>query len=120
MNKIQSYKDLMVWQKAMELVKLTYDLIKALPNEERFALADQMRRSAISVPSNIAEGFERGSPKEYLRFLSIAKGSKSELMTQVEICKMLGYKKNTNEIEQIGDEIGKMLNTIIKKLTPNA
>lgn len=102
----------------MTLVKQVYDIINKLPCTERYALADQMRRSAISIPSNIAEGYERNSTKEYIQFLSIANGSKAELMTQIEICKTLNYIQNTQEIENLGNEIGKMLNTIIKKLTP--
>lgn len=114
---VQSYKDLLVWQKAMQLVKVTYQMIDKLPNEERFALADQMRRSAVSIPSNIAEGASRNSSKEFIKFLSIANGSKSELMTQFEICKMLGYIENIEEVLVLGDEVGKMLNALIKKLS---
>ena len=73
----------------MELVKQVYGIINELPKEEKYALSDQMRRSVVSIPSNIAEGYERNSTKDYLRFLSIANGSKAELMTQLEICRML-------------------------------
>ena len=114
--KAKSYKELLVWQKAMELVKETYKLISFLPKEENYALADQMRRSVVSIPSNIAEGFERQSTKEYIHFLSIANGSKAELITQVEICKMLGYVENITQIENLCEEIGKMLNATIKTL----
>ncbi len=74
---IKDFKDLIVWQKAMELVVEVYNLVKKLPKEELFALSDQMRRSAISIPSNIAEGQGRNSTKEYIHFLAIAKGSKT-------------------------------------------
>ena len=119
MKKVESYRDLLVWQKSMELVGAIYELIGKLPKEERFALTDQMRRSAISIPSNIAEGYERNSTKDYLRFLSIAKGSKAELSTQLDICKMLGYAGDIESAQALCTEIGKMLNSIIKKLTTN-
>ena len=115
--KAKSYKELLVWNKAMDLVKEIYKLISVLPKEENYALADQMRRSVVSIPSNIAEGYERESTKEYIHFLSIANGSKSELMTQLEICKMLGYVDDITKTESLCDEIGKMLNKTIKTLT---
>lgn len=114
--KLNSYRDLIVWQKAMELVKETYSIISVLPKEEKYALADQMRRCVISIPSNIAEGYERNSSKEYTHFLSIAQGSKAELITQLEICKMLGYVEDVSPIIALCDEIGKMINSIIKKI----
>jgi four helix bundle protein len=114
--KLNSFKDLIVWQKAMELVKQTYILIEKLPQIERFALADQMRRSAVSIPSNIAEGYERNSTKEYINFLSIANGSKSELITQLELCVMLGYVQDVTDLLNLCDEVGKMINTLIAKL----
>jgi len=75
MSTIKDYKDLIVWQKAMDLAEEVYRLVKKLPKEELFALSDQIRRAVISIPSNIAEGHERNSIKEYYQFLSIAKGS---------------------------------------------
>lgn len=114
--KLNSYRDLIVWQKAMELVKKTYAIIAILPKEEKYALADQMRRCVVSIPSNIAEGYERNSSKEYVHFLSIANGSKAELVTQLEICKMLGYANDITEIVSLCDEIGKIINSIIKKI----
>ena len=116
MMKLNSYRDLIVWQKAMELVKKTYAIIAILPKEEKYALADQMRRCVVSIPSNIAEGYERNSSKEYVHFLSIANGSKAELVTQLEICKMLGYVNDITEIVSLCDEIGKIINSIIKKI----
>ena len=113
---MNSFRELIVWQKSMELVRQTYIIIERLPREEKYALADQMRRSVVSIPSNIAEGYERVSSKEYIHFLSIANGSKAELMTQFEICKMLGYAEDFATVNQLCDEIGKMLNSIIKKL----
>ena len=80
-----SYKDLVVWQKAMDLVDETYRLVKALPREELFALSNQLRRSAVSVPSNIAEGHGRHTKREFAQFLSIARGSVFEVETQLYI-----------------------------------
>lgn len=119
---MEKYQDLIVWQKAMELVKQIYSLTGMIPEKGNFALIDQMRRAAISIPSNIAEGYERNSTKDYVRFLNIANGSKAELLTQVEICKMLDLvptadKDYPDEVIGVIDEIGKMLNAIIKKLT---
>jgi four helix bundle protein len=88
--KKNSYQDLVVWQKGIELSIETIQLIKRLPKEEMFALAQQMRRAAVSIPSNIAEGQERSSPKEFSHFLHIARGSKAELETQYIICMKAG------------------------------
>lgn len=113
---MQNYRDLIVWQKSMELVKLTYQAINKLPLEERFALSDQMRRSVVSIPSNIAEGYERKNTKEYIHFLLIASASRAELTTQLEICKMLGYLDDISELLSRCNEIGKIINSIIKGL----
>lgn len=85
------FKDLRVWQYSMDIAVEIYELIKLLPNEERFAMADQIRRCAISIPSNIAEGQARKSDKEFLSFLSISRGSIAELSTQLILCGRLGY-----------------------------
>ncbi len=114
---MNDYRDLIVWQKSMDLVKDIYEVINELPKEEKFALADQMRRSAISIPSNIAEGYERKSTKEYIHFLLIANASRAELATQLELCKMLNYMEDIDEILSQCNEIAKMINTIIKKLS---
>ena len=79
----KSYRELIVWQKSMELAEKVYLLVKALPKEETYALSDQMRRAAVSIPSNIAEGHARQSQKEFLQFLCIARGSRAELETQL-------------------------------------
>ena len=116
---INSYKDLKVWQKSMILVTEIYRIVKYLPKEETFALSDQMRRAAVSIPSNIAEGQARPNRNDYLNFLSIAKGSNAELQTQCLICVNLGFIKN-EEIQNalsLSDEIGKMLSTLITKLS---
>ena len=113
-----SYKDLLVWQKSMELVKEVYRLCKLLPKEETYALSDQMRRAAVSIPSNIAEGKNRNPIKEYKHFLSIAKGSTAELETQLIICNRLNYigEEETADALRLCDEIGKMLYSLMSKL----
>lgn len=105
----QGYQSLTVWQKAMELAREVYTLTKHLPANEQFALSDQMRRAAISVPSNIAEGFRRGSKKEYAHFVSIAHGSLSELETQILLAKDLFPKLECKKALEISDEVGRML-----------
>ena len=118
---LYNFKDLIVWQKAMQIVKVVYMLVRKLPKEETYSLSDQMRRAAVSIPSNIAEGNERRSRKEYINFLSIAKGSKAELQTQLLICVDIGYLSESDifEVNKLLDEVGKMLNTMINKLLPN-
>ena len=116
--KIQSYKDLIVWQKAMLLVEIVYNLTRILPKEELFSMTNQIRRAAISVPSNIAEGFGRQSKKEYQQFLSIANGSVCEIETQLLLCVRIGYleEENTKEAFNLLSEIGKMIIAIKQKL----
>ena len=118
MAKVSSYRDLIVWQKAMDMTESLYRIVKKLPKEETYALGDQMRRAAISIPSNIAEGFGRNSKKEYLQFLYIANGSVSELETQLMLCVRINYLKES-EIQSILtllSEIGTIIMTITKKL----
>ena len=110
-----SYRDLIVWQKSMELAKETYLLTKIFPKEELYGLISQMRRCAVSVPSNIAEGKGRGSDKEFIRFLRISLGSLYELNTQLELSHNLNYTKNTDTIFDLSFEIEKMLNALIAK-----
>ena len=99
----------------MQLVKEVYSVLDFLPSQEKFALSDQIRRAVVSIPSNIAEGYARNSDKEFLQFLYIARGSKAELETQLEIAEMLGYlsRNQLNEINAISEEVGKMLNKLI-------
>lgn len=113
---IKSYKDLDVWKKSIELVKEIYILVKYLPKEETYALSDQIRRSAISIPSNIAEGSGRNGTKEYLQFLYIALGSLCELETQIIISKEIGYINNTEKLEDNMTTIKKMINSMITSL----
>ena len=102
----------------MELAEEVYRLVKKLPKEELFALSDQIRRAVISIPSNIAEGYERNSTKEYIHFLSIAKGSKAELETQLLLCTKIHYLNNSDIEKSISliQEIGKMINSLQKHL----
>lgn len=115
---LQSYKDFKVWQKAMDLTVEIYKLVKLLPKEETYALSDQMRRAVVSIPSNIAEGQGRNHTKEFINFLSIARGSNSELETQLQICVKLNYitEKEIENALKLCEEVGKMLSTLIKKL----
>jgi len=112
-----NYKKLIVWRKSMVLVRETYLLTNKFPKEELYGLTSQVRRSVVSIPSNIAEGSLRGSNKEFNRFLSISFGSGGELETQLEIAKMLQYAEVDDyiSVESLLVEVMKMLNTIINK-----
>ena len=115
---LRSFRDLIVWQKAMQLARETYCLVKLLPIEERYALSDQMRRAAVSIPSNIAEGQSRNTKKEFIQFLHIAKGSNSELMTQFLLCLDFEYlqKEETQKAMNLCTEIDGLLGGLIKSL----
>jgi four helix bundle protein len=118
MSVIKSYKDLFIWQKSMLLVMNIYEITRDFPNSEIYGLTSQLRRSAISIPSNIAEGYGRKSTNDYKRFLQIAVGSLYELQTQIEIAfnlKYLGEQKH-QEIIDLSIEIDKMLYSIIQKI----
>ncbi len=116
MSKIESYKDLIVWQKAISLVEEIYLQTSFLPKEELYGLSSQMRRCAVSIPSNIAEGYRRRSTGDYARFLSIADGSAAELETQLIIANKIYKNINLEKSFSILEEIQKILFTIIKKL----
>jgi four helix bundle protein len=115
---IHSYKELIVWQRSIELVVSIYELTDKFPKEEIFGLTSQIRRSAVSIPSNIAEGRSRGTRADYLHFLRISYGSGAELETQLEISKKLLKTKvlNYNKVSALLDEIMRMLNVMISKL----
>ena|SRR3989344_1396322 len=115
---IQSHKELIVWQKAVELATQTYLLTEQFPKEELYGLTSQMRRASVSVASNIAEGKNRGTRKDFVQFLRMSKGSLAELETQIEIAKKIKNLSalNYNDLEILISEIGKILNVIIKKL----
>ena len=119
---VSSFQELKVWQKGMDLVEAVYEVVKQLPAEERFELGSQMRRAAVSIPSNIAEGQERYSDNEFATFLSVARGSSAELQTQLMICVRVGYLKNS-DVDGILDllrEISRMLSGLINKLKAQA
>lgn len=118
MSKVPSHRDLVVWQKAMDLTVMVYDLAKLLPSDERFAMASQMTRAAVSVPANIAEGKGRGTPREYVQFLRVARGSLMELDTYIELIDRLGYASATvtAPIHDLIAQIGKMLSAMRTRL----
>jgi four helix bundle protein len=115
---MNNYKELDVWKKSIDIVEQVYSLTKNFPSDERFVLVSQIQRSAISIPSNIAEGWGRGSTSEYLYFLRIAKGSLLELETQSSIAERLKYitTEQAKDLYLRIDIIGKMLNNLIKSL----
>ena len=118
MKKVNSYRDLIVWQKAMDLVQLSYQLSAQLPKEEIYGLTSQIRRASVSIPANIAEGKGRKHLKEYIHHLSIANGSLMELETHWLIAVRLGYieEKKIENLMNLSAEIGRMLQTIMNKL----
>ena len=115
---MKNYRELIVWQKAMDLVEEIYRITEFLPNEEKFGLSLQLKRAAVSIPSNIAEGFERNTTKDYIKFLSIAKASRAEVETQLYICKRLEFLTD-EEIKkslEICDEIKRIIIAMFKNL----
>ena len=117
MNSEPLYKELIVWQKSMEFVDWVYAMLKTFPREENYRLCDQLARAVVSIPSNIAEGNGRNSKSDFARFLSIARGSLYETMTQLEIAKRQGYINDLTQAEEYANSIRKMLNSLITKLT---
>ena len=114
----QGYRDLIVWQQAMDVAVETYRLTSAFPKDEMFGLTSQMRRAAVSIASNIAEGEGRKSKNEFSHFLGIALGSKSELETQIVLSERVNLLKSseTELIKKSLDDIGKMLTALRRKL----
>ena len=110
---MKSHKDLDVWKKSMEMVANIYRLTRQFPNEEQFGLTAQIRRSAISIPSNIAEGAGRNSDKEFMQFLYIALGSASEVETQLLIAEKLGFMESVGTFQNEIADIRKMLTGLI-------
>jgi len=121
-SNVQSYKDLVVWQKSMDLVFEIYRITKQYPREEIFGLTSQSKRSAVSIPSNIAEGSRRSSRKDYRIFLIRAFGSGAELETQILIAKGLPLGKSISFelVDSLLNEVMKMLNVMINKLGQRA
>lgn len=118
MSNIKSYRDLIIWQKAVVLVTKIYTVTGTFPSSEIYGLTNQLRRCAVSIPSNVAEGYGRNSTADYKRFLQIAVGSLYELQTQVEIAFNLTYvsKDQYDELTGLSTEIDKMIYSIIQKL----
>jgi four helix bundle protein len=115
---VQSFRDLVVWQRAMQLAVAIYRLTKDFPREELYGLTSQIRRAAVSIPSNIAEGQGRQSTGEFKNFIGIARGSNFELQTQLEIARALqmGDAKLLEEAESLSHEVGKMLYGMLESL----
>ncbi len=113
------YKDLNVWKESLELVEIIYNFTKHFPKEEIYGLSFQMKRAAISIPSNIAEGANRNTKKEFVQFLYIALGSASELETHIYIAKKLGFLKDIENILLKLTKIRKMINALINSMKNN-
>lgn len=113
----QHYKQLLVWQKAMVLVTRVYEVTRSFPREEMYGLTVQIRRAAVSVPSNIAEGQARSTTGEFKHFIGIAKGSLAELDTQLLIAQNLGYLPEADDLFDKLAEVGRMLSGLVSSLT---
>ena len=118
-KKVESYQDLQVWQKAMDLVLECYRVTQRFPSNEQFGLTAQLKRAAVSVPANIAEGFGRWHRKEFVRFLLTANGSLKEVETHLIISQRLGFLQKADLETTLGlsQEIGKMLASLRQKLS---
>jgi four helix bundle protein len=116
---VKTYRDLIVWQKSMAMVTEIYKVTQSFPRREDYGITSQIRRCAVSIPSNIAEGYGRHSRNEYIRFLQIALGSLFELQTQLEIAANLGYlkKEEFDVLYESTREVERMLSVLIKRLT---
>ena len=113
---IKSYKELTVWQKSMDLVEVCYEIAEELPKRETYALGNQIIRAAVSIPSNIAEGYRRNGRAEYVQFCGIASGSAAELETQLLIARRIYKIDNTSNALTLIIEVQKMLYALIKRL----
>jgi four helix bundle protein len=115
---VRSYTDLNVWKASMELVCEVYEVTRNFPDSERYGLTSQMRRCAVSVPSNIAEGWSRNSAGSFISYLNIASGSMSELLTQLDIARRINYisAERMQDLEHRGIQISKMVYMLIKRI----
>jgi four helix bundle protein len=113
---VKSYRDLVAWQKSMDLVEMVYLATAQLPSTEQYGLVSQMRRCAVSVPSNIAEGWGRGTRQDYSRFLHMSRGSLYELATQAELCHRLTFAGSWSDLIAATDEVRRILQGLIKSL----
>jgi four helix bundle protein len=118
----ESFRDLAVWQRSIELTLAVYKLTSAFPDSERFGLTNQLRRASVSVASNIAEGYGRATKGEYVQFLGNARGSNSEVETQIVISKALGFgsEQMIKTAENLCNEVGRMLGALMKSLRPKS
>ena len=119
MSGIKSYKDLLIWQKGIDIVINLYQLVEDFPKEEIYALSSQLKRASVSIPSNIAEGYGRNSTQSYIHFVSISRGSLFELETQLLIAKKLNFIKNESLLSELMNQIteeSKMMNSFLNKL----
>ena len=118
MSRVAGFEDLLVWQRSMALVREIYRITARFPSEERFGLTSQLRRAAVSIPSNIAEGHERETTADYIRFITIAEGSLAEARTQLRIGADLGYcsESDVRPIVAEMSEIQRMLNALRRSL----
>jgi four helix bundle protein len=116
LSEIKTFRDLIVWQRAMTLAKEVYKATSLMPDSERFGLTSQMRRAAVSIPSNIAEGYARQSRVEYIRFLKVSRGSLAELRTQVLLGRELGFLQTTDSLGPLLDETERLLAGLIRSL----
>ncbi len=116
----RAHHDLVAWQQGMALVVVIYQLTATFPDTERFALASQMQRAAVSIPSNIAEGAGRSGSKEFLRFLYIARGSLSELETQCLIAERLGYMSNMEQVSELMNRLFGLIGGLIRTMQDGA
>jgi len=118
---IKTFKDLVVWQEAMNLVEMIYLHTKTFPKEEIYGITSQIRRAAVSIPANIAEGNGRKSRKEYLQFLSVANGSMTELETHILIAERLNFlaKEKAEQLLTKLESVGRLLSGLRKSLVPS-
>ena len=114
--KMKCHKDLDVWRRSMDLVEGVYKLTHTWPSDEKYGLTSQVRRAAISIPSNVAEGAGRGSVKDFSRFLDIAQGSLAEVETQLEIAKRIGFMEGSSRLENEMVSVRRMLCGLKKNL----
>ena len=113
---VKTFRDLIAWQKGMGLARMIYQATVAMPESERFGLTIQMRRAAVSIPSNIAEGHARQSRGDYIRFLKIARGSLAELQTQLLLAQQLELVRVPQELTDLAEETDRVLQGLIRSL----
>ncbi len=122
MSEIKSYKDLLIWQKGLQIVVSTYKLIESFPKEEMYALTSQIKRASVSIPSNIAEGYGRNTNKSFSHFVDISRGSLYELETQLLIAKELEFIQDLdmfNQVISLINEESKMINAFYNSISKN-